>query len=571
MRPGEGRFWNLQWAALLLVAVLAVYWPALGGAFLWDDLPAIADNPYLRSWEGLKAIWLGIAAIPNESHYWPVLYTIYWVQYQIWGAAPLGYHVSNLVLHTGCGLVLVAIARWMRLPGACLAAFVFCLHPVQVESVAWIHSSKNLLSGVLGGLGVLACLHGRDCTGKRFAGMVALGCVLLALAMLAKSSAVVFPAAFALAILVREHRLTPRDWAVIGGAAVVVAGLAWMDFVYSRGKEQADFGLDRVERAALITGNLAHYLKTAVFPFPLLTAYPKPDLTWDAGMFGRLAVLLALAVLVVWQAMVRRSWGIAALGAWFMLAHLPTVGVVDFGFMKHSTVADRYQYLPMASVALAVGGAFSALRRQPWARGWWPEGVAYMFVLALGAMSWWQAGLYRDNGTLFRWTYKWNPDSALAAAQLGADALQAGEVERAEVLLARSVGLDSENAAAWSNLGLIAVQRGDWETAISHYRGALKLEPSWMKIANDLAWLLANKPEASGTELSEALVLAKRANDWAQSQDENVLDTLAECELANGNVAAAKDAWRRASRLAALRGNDQMERAIDARLAELSD
>jgi hypothetical protein len=128
---------------LALVTMLA-YQPAWHGGMLWDD-----DNcttpPELRSVDGLRRIWFQPRA---TAQYYPLLYTSYWIQQRLWGDSPSGYHLINLLLHIGCVVLVLKILRFLKIPGAELAAIIFALHPVNVETVAWIAERKNVLSGI---------------------------------------------------------------------------------------------------------------------------------------------------------------------------------------------------------------------------------------------------------------------------------------------------------------------------------------------------------------------------------------------------------------------------------------
>src|SRR5213592_566153 len=141
-------WWKRDWFFCLILAVVTIlaYQPAWHGGLLWDD-----DNcttpPELRSLDGLRRIWF----VPRTiAQYYPLLFSSYWLQQRLWGDSPSGYHLVNLLLHIGCVVLVLRIVRFLRIPGAELAATIFALHPVNVETVAWITERKNTLSGVFG-------------------------------------------------------------------------------------------------------------------------------------------------------------------------------------------------------------------------------------------------------------------------------------------------------------------------------------------------------------------------------------------------------------------------------------
>jgi protein O-mannosyl-transferase len=132
-------------ALLLVVAVLIAYLPALQGGYIWDDNRYVTENPILPQPDGLAAIWTDPGA---TIQYYPMVFTTFWLEYRLWGLNPLGYHATNILLHALSALLLWAILRRLAVPGAWLAAALFALHPVHVESVAWVTERKNVLSGL---------------------------------------------------------------------------------------------------------------------------------------------------------------------------------------------------------------------------------------------------------------------------------------------------------------------------------------------------------------------------------------------------------------------------------------
>ena len=144
--PPARTFGPRDWffAAALVAAVFAAYQPAWQGGFVWDD-DAHVTRPALRSWHGLYRIWFDLGA---TQQYYPLLHSAFWLQYKLWGATTLGYHLVNIFLHAAAALMVAMILRRLAIPGAYLAAAIFALHPLQVESVAWITELKNTLSGV---------------------------------------------------------------------------------------------------------------------------------------------------------------------------------------------------------------------------------------------------------------------------------------------------------------------------------------------------------------------------------------------------------------------------------------
>ena len=173
---------------LALLVTLVAYYPAWHGGLLWDD-DAHITRVDLRSFEGLWRIWFDVGA---TQQYYPVTHSAFWVLYRLFGDATLGYHLVNISLHATSAFLFAVILRRLAVPGAVLAAFIFALHPVHVESVAWITELKNTLSGVFYLGAALAYLR-FDADRRRQS--YALALVLFALALLSKTVTATLPAA----------------------------------------------------------------------------------------------------------------------------------------------------------------------------------------------------------------------------------------------------------------------------------------------------------------------------------------------------------------------------------------
>jgi hypothetical protein len=196
-------FW--WFAALVIPITVLAYQPVWHGGFLWDDDGHITKAA-LRQVAGIWRIWFEPGA---TQQYYPVVHTAFWVQYHLWGLETTGYHLVNILLHAGSACLLAAILRRLRVPGAWLAGALFALHPIQVESVAWMTELKNTLSGVLYFGAALTYLH-FDETRQRRSYAIAIG--LFTLALFAKSVTATLPAGFVDCVLVaaRAHRLDTR-------------------------------------------------------------------------------------------------------------------------------------------------------------------------------------------------------------------------------------------------------------------------------------------------------------------------------------------------------------------------
>jgi hypothetical protein len=256
----------------LVAAVVVVYLPALQAGFIWNDSDYVT-RPGLRSLSGLGRIWFEVG---STEQYYPLLHSFFWIQHQLWGDAPLGYHLTGVLLHAGSALLLAAGLRRWTIPGAWLAAFVFALHPVAVESVAWVAEQKNTLSLVFY---LAAALAYAAFDQRRSGRMYLLATFLFVLALLSKTTTATLPPALWVLLWWRYGRLEWRrdvlpllPWM----AMAAVAGLfsAWVERTYI-GADGAEFALSAGERLLLAGRILWFYVGKLVWPFDLVFIYPR--------------------------------------------------------------------------------------------------------------------------------------------------------------------------------------------------------------------------------------------------------------------------------------------------------
>lgn len=479
--------------AALLLACFAVYAPALGGGFVWDDDLHLLDNPVLGE-NGLYRIWL---TRPEKINYWPLTFTTYWIEHQLWGLDPLGYHVVNLLIHVANALLVWSILRRLGIPCAWLASLVFAVHPVNVESVAWIAQRKTLLSMFFFGLALLAYLRFED-RSRAGSYVLSLGC--FAAAMLCKGAAVPLPAVLLLFAWWRRGAVTRRDVAralpfFAASALGSLVELASQDLVAA--DEPLRYG-GFLTRLAGVGWIAWFYLLKALAPLDLCFVYPR----WEIDASSPLAWLPLFAGLaVVGAAWHRRSgWGRAVLFAllYYGLMLSPVLGFFDIYYMRFSLVADHYQYLALPGiVALAVGGLGSQLA----ARGVPRQalvGGATCAVAFLAISSGLLCTSYRSAETLWRDTLAKNPDAFLAQYNL-AHLLQAqGRVGEALYHYGEALRIEPAEPRTLTNLGRLFEDRGEEELAIDHYRRALAADAESLEARNNLAGLLEREGDLAG-------------------------------------------------------------------------
>ena len=500
-------------ALALFGITLLAYYPALNGGLLWDDDYHVTA-PALQSWSGLWQIWFKLGA---TQQYYPVLHSAFWLEHRLWGESVLGYHLLNVGLHAAAAcLFALTLARLRPVPGRrrgteWLAAAVFALHPVCVESVAWISEQKNTLSLVFYLLAALAYL-GFDRDRRRVWYALALG--LFALALLTKSVTATLPAALLLMIAWRRGREEWRrdvfplvPWFVVG----IGSGLftAWVERNLI-GAQGADYNLNFVERGLLAGRVVWFYVGKLAWPSNLIFIYPRwhVETTWPwiLSSFALVAGLVAL-----WRL---RRWSRAPLLAvlFFVGSLFPVLGFFNVYPFIFSYVADHWQYLPcLGVIALTTEGAsglaFAAIERLEARRqvvAGYGCGVAATAALALlFGLTWRQCGTYRDVTTLYTATLARNPASWLAHTNLGLALVAAGSPAEGIAHFEQAIRLNPDSADAHNNLGnALAKIPGRQAEAIAELELALRLQPDFPHAHLNLGWALANTPDrlAEGIE-----------------------------------------------------------------------
>ena len=505
--PASVAAWSTGWVcALIFLVALLAYLPALSGGLLWDDAGHVTRAD-LRSWDGLGRIWFEFGA---TQQFYPVLHSAFWIEYRLWGDSTLCYHLLNVLLHASAACLFGFLLCRLTVPGAWFAALLFALHPVCVESVAWISEQKNTLSLVFYLCAALTYLRfDQDRRGTRYG--LATGLFLLAL--LTKTVTASLPAALLVVFWWQRGRLEgPRDvlpllpWFALGAAS----GLVTAHFEHALiGAQGADFDLSVVQRCLLAGRVFWFYLGKLIWPADLIFIYPH--WTVDAAVWWQwlfLAGALALlAGLVWWQ---RRQRGPLAAALLFGGTLFPVLGFVNVFPFLFSYVADHFQYLASLAVfALVAAGLTQAAVRLP---RWGRYAGSAALLTALGALTWAQSGMYRDVFTLYETTLARNPACWMAHNNLAMELQNVGRTPEAIPHLEQALRLRPDFPEGLNNLGADLRELGRSQEAIPPFQHALRLQPNFAEAHCNLgvALLVTGRPAEGIAELTEALRLKPR-------------------------------------------------------------
>ncbi|MGZ3722837.1 MAG: tetratricopeptide repeat protein [Bdellovibrionales bacterium] len=457
-------------ALLLFVLVLIGYWPALHGQFIWDDITFISENDLVRSPNGLFNIWF----TKDSTDYWPLTYSIFWFLWRAFGPATLGYHILNILIHSLNALLVWKILSRMGMRWAYVAALIFAVHPVAVESVAWIFQLKTILAATFA-LGSL-WFWIRFYEGSRKSYEISLA--LLVCALLTKTSIVTWPLVLLGYVLWKNRKLARKDWFLIAPFMFVSflagsVGFFWYSYDQLLGGERVRIETF-IERVASAGYAFWFYICKAFIPFNLIFMYPR----WQIDPQNILDFIpVALLVLVFAAAIWRRSNVIYALGFIFLTV-FPVLGFVDIYYMRFSYVADHWQYLTLiGSICI-----FAAVTAQA---GRW----IYAVIPVLLFLTFQQSSHYVDEESIWRNTLAKNPQAWLAENGLGVILMQTGKRDEAVTHFQNLIHSTPDYVDPYLNMGVIYLGQSEDATASEYFLKALKVFPHNARALNNMAAL----------------------------------------------------------------------------------
>ena len=469
------------WGLILILSVILTYTPVWQAGFIWDDDAHLTANPCIVGPLGLKEIWTTSAA-----DICPFTLTTFWVEHALWGLGPLPYHLVNVLMHGASAVLLWRVLRSLRVQGAWLGAALWALHPVGVESVAWISEMKNTESGLFFLLSILffvRWLRSRDLDG-RTGWNYTLTLIFAALAMASKSSTVILPVVLCLCAWWMEGRWRWRNVARVLPIFLMSIATSALS-IWTQGLALAQATTDPQllrtwpERLATAGDAVWFYLGKLLWPHPLITIYPRwqIDTTQWVSYLPLLAVIVILSIFWLKRALWSRACFFAF--AYFIAALLPVLGLIDNPIFRFSLVFDHFQYLgSIGPLALAGTGlawfADFIIPKKPWLQSTLCAGL----LLILGMASWQRTWAYQSQETLWTDTLAKNPNSWLGHCNLGLALFQQGQVDDAIAQYQKAVEIYPNYVAAHYNLGNALLQKGQLDTALAQYEKAVEIDPN---------------------------------------------------------------------------------------------
>jgi tetratricopeptide (TPR) repeat protein len=502
-----------RWAcALVVLATLIVYWQGASHGFIeYDDPDYVSRNP--RVMEGLSLHGLVWAFTTVEAANWhPLTWLVHMANWQLFGSWAGGHHLVSVALHTAnTALLFVFLNRTTRAPGpSVFVAALFALHPLHVQSVAWVAETKDVLSAFFFMLSLLAYARYVERPGR---GRYALVALLLALGLMAKPMLVTLP----FVMLLLDHWPLKRSsvpWKklclekvpllfLVAGSCVVTV---WAQKL--SGAVQPLSNIPLSSRLASVVVAYVEYLGQMLWPVGLAVFYPRPATIPGWQVAG--AVFLLAAITVATFRLARRyPFGLVG-WLWYLGMLVPVIGLVQVG---EQMIADRYTYLPLIGIWIGLAWAARALAEQRPRSDVWLRRIGVLTVVACAAVTWRQVGLWKDSIVLFEHALRVTKNNYIAHNNLGVVLRVQGKFSEAKAHFLEALRLRTGYPDAHCNLGLILAAEGDLDGAIKAFKFALKAKYQPADTHGYLALALLYRGDASEASAHLAKALAGDARN----------------------------------------------------------
>ncbi len=533
----EQKWRSIGLGALLVLLTMVAYGAALRAGFIWDDDQHLTANRCIIGPSGLRGIWTTSSAV-----YYPLVLTSFWIQHAIWGLNPFFYHLVNVLMHAINAILLWRVLLRLGLPAAWFGAALWALHPVQVESVAWVTELKNVQSCFFYLLAILFFLKWRAVAGRVEKAVLDYALVIFfaALAILSKASTVMLPVVLALCWWWKERRWRWRNtiWLLpfFIMSAAASAWTVWEQRFHSRaqGEEWSQSGL---ERLAIAGKTVWFYVGKLLWPHPLVFVYPRWQLDLSKALSWGPLVAAVLVWVVLWfgRNETRLRSGFFAF-SYFLVSLFPVMGFFNVYFFRYSFVGDHFQYLASMGIVALLAAGLSRL----------PKPMQQLPVLLLSillVLTWQQTKVYHDQETLWRDTLAKNPAAWMAHNNLATLLAEQGKIPEAIQHYKEAIRLKPDHAQAYYDLGNVLAHQGRVAEAIEDYRQAIRFKPDHAQAYD----MLGNAMVSQG-KVSEAIQYYQRAIEL-RPDDAEAYNNLGGALVLQGKLPEAIQYYQRAIQL----------------------
>ena len=501
MRPlwtmaSRGRFYSdndasdLGRAFGLIVLVLIAYAQVCQMGFIWDDESHLTQNAVIVGRLGLKEIWTSVEAV-----YYPLVLTTFWSLHKVFGLNPLPYHLLNVAIHTANAVLFWRVLLLLNVRGAWLGAALWALHPVMVQSVAWVTELKNTESCFFYLLSIQCFLKYEGAgkfTGKSWR-LFTLAVVSFALAITSKPSTVMLPVVLLLCLW-----WCKRTWQTRNGFELapfflmsLVAG-AWTiwEQKFHSGANGLEWAQSWPERLIIAGRAIWFYLGKLCWPAPLIFIYPRWSIDSSRLVaYGPLAAAaIGLAILFIYRTTWLRPIFFAAI--YFVTLLFPVLGLFNIYFFRYSFVSDHFQYLasmgPLALAGAGIASGLSVLDSKQRVAGAIARVACVALLVTLGTLTFHRTTSYKNVFTLYQNILDKNPSCWMAHYNLGIALRADGYSDQAIDHYRQAVALKPDYAEANYNLARLLAEKGALQDAVEHYRSALDVNPEDAEAHNNL-------------------------------------------------------------------------------------
>jgi tetratricopeptide (TPR) repeat protein len=530
-------------ATLIILLTLAAYLPALRCGYIWDDDVYVTRNPLLTAPDGLRRIWF--TAHPYTA-YFPMVNTTLRFEHRLWGLNPAGYHFVNILLHATNALLVWVVLRKLAVPGSWLAAAIWAVHPVNVESVAWITELKNTQSTLFYLLTLLAWMKFTDEKTVRPWRWYALALLLYGPALFSKTTASTLPAAMLLVLWLRKQPIGWRRFLQIVSFFCYGVGIGllsmWCEAHSGNYGEALRYSYGAVGRLLIATHALWFYAAKLAWPTQLTFIYPRWEINpHDPRQYIWLIGCVAVALLLWWRRQAIGRGPVAAV-VFFGAALSPLLGFIPVYTFRYSFVANHYEYVASIGLIALFAGAVSS-HADAWQLGHtMRRTLSGALLLMLGALTWQLARTYQDPETLWRDTIAKDPQGWLGHTNLAEELFRQGRVAEATAESTTAFRLKPDIPETNCNLGSALLAAGKVDEAISHFEEAVRLQPRFTQayISWGVALVKMGKPDDAIRHYEKAL----RINP----EDTEAHDDLGNALLQMGKVPEAIEHYQLALR-----------------------
>ena len=472
-------------AAAIIVVVLVAYSPTFTAGYIWDDDVYLLENPQVTGSRPFWDIWIGR---PNMSYY-PLTTACFWIEWRLWKDWSTGYHVVNILIHALGSILVWRLLRYMQFRGAWWAAMIFAIHPVNVESVAWVSELKNVLTLPFFLLSIWSYLRYDQSQSRAW---YCISVAMFVVALCAKTAVVMLPLLLLVLLWWKHGKIAPAQWLSTTSYFAISAFLGAVTLYFENtlplvGPPVRPEGV--LSRLAASAWAIWFYMYKAILPIHLSPIYPR----WTVDPSSVMAWLPAIALIACLGTLLRlrKAWGrpLFTAALCYIVMLLPLLGFLNTGMFRMSLVTDHWQYFALIVPIIVIVS--------PWVRAQEARSLAFrrvgqytmVFVTAiLGGLTWQYCHSFRDMESWARTAIAGNPQAGVAFANLGSVLARRGEIEAAIDCYQEAVQkCPSDSLPAHTSLTNLFWINRDFSNAVRHAAAAVELVPTDVEIRHKLA------------------------------------------------------------------------------------